>query len=412
MLSNRVSMKILAVVFSFDELIQFIHFPALLLHHRSDNIYNRNHSNNLFIYHWNMPYELLTNNTMRLSLTHLMAFGRRILSSIFDNKNDSNQEKNFLENGSMFLEDLIAFSNGKYNSSIRRFSIQELSQATNGFCSNQVVLGSFGKRPILINKHHSHSIYAKSQAIRDMVITSLLSSHKNVFKLIAGGSIELLSKCLYESKCSSSLTWKSRLKITNDIAYAIIYMHTVFSAPIIYRDLEPNNIIINQSSVAELLDFSVSISIPPGETQVEDKVVGTVGFIDPEYMSTGFLTEKSDVYKKDQFNEIVDPRILKERGGIEQEQQLQAVGALALRCTQYNKEDRPKMIDVTKELRQMLKCKASLNILQDVKLFSVALALLLNKALSFRPSFAIYELGLRLGLCNGRFKIATQLFGS
>ncbi|KAL7231858.1 hypothetical protein ACSBR2_009979 [Camellia fascicularis] len=152
-----------------------------------------------------------------------MAFGRRILSSIFDNKNDSNQEKNFLENGSMFLEDLIAFSN-------------------------------------------------------------------------AGGSIELLSKCLYESKCSSSLTWKSRLKITNDIAYAIIYMHTVFSAPIIYRDLEPNNIIINQSSVAELLDFSVSISIPPGETQVEDKVVGTVGFIDPEYMSTGFLTEKSDVY--------------------------------------------------------------------------------------------------------------------
>ncbi|KAI8031763.1 Non-functional pseudokinase ZED1 [Camellia lanceoleosa] len=351
---------------------------------------------------------------MRLSLTHLMAFGRRILSSIFDNKNDSDQEKNFLENGSMFLEDLIAFSNGKYNSSIRRFSIQELSQATNGFCSNQIVLvdyfdiyeGSFDKCPILIKKHHSHSIYAKSQAIRDMVITSLMSSHENflnligccldfdipasVYKYAAGGSIELLSKHLYESKCSSSLTWKSRLKIANDIAYAIIYMHTAFSVPIIYRDLEPNDIIIDQSGVAKLLDFSVSISIPPGETQVEDKVVGTVGFIDPEYMSMGSLTEKSDVYsfgvillelltgkknidlyhdtnqrsivswvkdsvENDQFNEIVDPRILKERGGIEQEQQVEAVGALALRCTQYKKEDRPEMIDFTKELRQMLK---------------------------------------------------------
>ncbi|CAL5367069.1 unnamed protein product [Camellia sinensis] len=211
-----------------------------------------------------------------------------------------------------------------------------------------------------------------------------------MYEYAAGGSIELLSKRLYESKCSSSLTWKSRLKIANDIAYAIIYMHTAFSAPIIYRDLEPNNIIIHQSGVGKLLDFSVSISIPPGETQVEDKVVGTIGFIDPKYISTGFFTEKSDVYslsmilldlligkkaihlyhdtnqrsivswvkdsvEKDQSNEIVDPRILKERGGIEEEQQLQAVGALALRYTQYNKEDRLEMIDVTKELRQMLK---------------------------------------------------------
>ncbi|CAL5434207.1 unnamed protein product [Camellia sinensis] len=107
-------------------------------------------------------------------------------------------------------------------------------------------------------------------------------------------------------------------------------------------------------------------------------------------MSTGFLTKKSDVYsfgaillelltgkrsmhlhcdtnqqslqvwvkdsvEKDQCNEFVDPRILKNRGGIEQGQQLQAVLALALRCTQYNKEDRPEMIDVTKELRRMLK---------------------------------------------------------
>ncbi|CAL5434204.1 unnamed protein product [Camellia sinensis] len=351
-----------------------------------------------------------------------MAFGRRILSSIFDNKNDSDQEKNFLENGSMFLEDLIAFSNGKYNTFIRRFSIQELSQATNGFCSNQIVLvddfkiykGSFDKRLILIKKHNgSHSIYAKSQAIRDMVITSLMSSHKNVLKLIgccldldfpasvyeyaAGGRIELLCNCLYKSEGgmaenggSSSLTWNSRLKIANDIAYAVIYMHTAFSTPIIHRDLKPSNIMIDQSGVAKLLDFSLSISIPPGETQVEDEAYGTVGFIDPMYMSTGFLTEKSDVYsfgvillelltgkrfmdlhrdtnqqslqvwvkdsvEKDQFNGFVDPRILKERGGIEQEQQLQVVLALAVRCTQTKREERPEMIDVAKELRRMVK---------------------------------------------------------
>ncbi|KAI7990645.1 Non-functional pseudokinase ZED1 [Camellia lanceoleosa] len=208
-----------------------------------------------------------------------MAFGTRILLSIFDNKNDSDQEKNFLENGSMFLEDLIAFSNGKYNSSIRRYSIQELSQATNGFCSDQIVVdvefeiykGSFDKRLILIKKHNaSYLDNSKSMAIRDMVITSLMSSHKNVLELIgccldfdfsasvyeypaAGGSIKLLANCLYESEGgsmaenggSSSLTWKNRLKIANDIAYAVIYMHTAFSTPIIHRSLKPIHIIID-----------------------------------------------------------------------------------------------------------------------------------------------------------------------
>ncbi|CAL5434209.1 unnamed protein product [Camellia sinensis] len=370
-----------------------------------------------------------------------MAFERGILSSIFNkNKNDnindddgnykfrcSDQERNFFENGSMFLEDLIAFSNGKYNTSIRRFSIQELSQATNGFCSHQIVLvggrdiykiynGSFDKRQILIKKHNDSQLRsnAKSEAIRDMVITSLMSSHKNVLKLIGcclefdipasvyeyagGGRIELLKNGLYKSEGgmaenggSPSLTWNSRLKIANDIAYAVTYMHTAFSTPIIHRDLKPSKIIIDQSGVAKLLDFSLSISIPPGETQVEVKrIVGTYGYMDMEYALNGILTEKSDVYsfgvillalltgkkpldkpcdinqyyllewvrhyvEKDQFNEIVDPRILKERGGIEQEQQLQAVLALALRCTQEKKEDRPEMIDVTKELRQMLK---------------------------------------------------------
>ncbi|KAI7990643.1 Non-functional pseudokinase ZED1 [Camellia lanceoleosa] len=364
-----------------------------------------------------------------------MGCGSKILRLIW-NKNTKNindddkyynfcseQERKFLENGSMLLEELIAFSNGRYNIPIRRFSVHELSQATNRFCfSNQIVSrlcssriykGLLEERLIFVKKYdepngHPHSNEVKSFAIRDLVVTTLMSSHKNVLKLIGccldfefpasvyecTGSIESLANRLYERKGdmmenNGLLMWKSRLKIAYDIAYAVVYMHTAFSTPIIHRDLTPDHIIIDQFGIAKLIDFSLSIPIPPGKKQVEDLVMGTYGYADPEYMHTSVLTEKSDVYgfgmillelltgeraydnkrgknrellnncvedyvDNDQFNKLVDPRIL-EGGGTVQEQQFQAVIALALRCTQENREDRPEMIDVAKELRQIHK---------------------------------------------------------
>ncbi|XP_028084203.1 wall-associated receptor kinase 2-like [Camellia sinensis] len=254
---------------------------------------------------------------------------------------------------------------------------------------------------------HLHSNEVKSFAIRGLVVTTLMSNHKNVLKLIGccldfefpasvyecTGSIESLANRLYERKGdimenTGLLMWKSRLKIAYDIAYAIVYMHTAFLTPIIHRDLAPGHIIINQFGVAKLIDFSLSIPIPPGKKQVEDLVIRTYGYADPEYVHTGILTEKSDVcgfgmillelltrekaydnkrgnnrellnncvedyVDNDQFNELVDPRILE--GGTVQEQQFQVVIALALRCTQENREDRPEMIYVAKELRRILK---------------------------------------------------------
>ncbi|XP_028057062.1 non-functional pseudokinase ZED1-like [Camellia sinensis] len=187
-----------------------------------------------------------------------MGCGSGILRSIWSentkniNDNDkyynfcSEQERKFLENGSMLLEELIAFSNG--------------------------VL-------IFVNKYddpngHLHSNEVKSFAIRDLVVTTLMSSHKNVLKLIGccldfefpalvyeyTGSIESLANRLYERKGdmmenNGLLMWKSRLKFAYDVAYAIVYMHTAFSTPIIHRDLTPNHIIINQFGIAKLIDF-------------------------------------------------------------------------------------------------------------------------------------------------------------
>ncbi|XP_028084202.1 probable serine/threonine-protein kinase PBL9 [Camellia sinensis] len=125
---------------------------------------------------------------------------------------------------------------------------------------------------------------------------------------------------------------------------------------VLNRNLKPSIFIVDQVGVAKLLDFSLSISIPLGESQVEDMVVGTYGFAEPEYIATGILTAKTDVYRfgailleiltgqmfvdvnhgknhgllgnfvkdyvnKFKLNKVVDPRIVAEGGGIEQEKQ-------------------------------------------------------------------------------------------
>uniref|UniRef100_A0A5B6Z5S7 Protein kinase domain-containing protein n=1 Tax=Davidia involucrata TaxID=16924 RepID=A0A5B6Z5S7_DAVIN len=233
-----------------------------------------------------------------------------------------------------------------------------------------------------------------------------MSSHMNIARLF-GCCMELegpalvyeysgdepLNNFLYDRDTASSgpqedrsLKWESRLRIAKDIANAVVYLHTALSGPIVNRDLKPSNIMVDQHGVAKLFDFSFSISIPPGESRVEDKPFGAVWFMDPDYIQSGFITDKSDVFSfgmilltlltgqslfsnnlkeaeeegdlvayvkkyvdKNQITEILDPIIL-EGGGIEQEKQFRDFLELALRCVQEKGEDRPEMIYVAKEL--------------------------------------------------------------
>ncbi|GAY57392.1 hypothetical protein CUMW_179050, partial [Citrus unshiu] len=92
------------------------------------------------------------------------------------------------------------------------------------------------------------------------------------------------------------LLMKHRLKIAMDIAHALAYLHFGFPRPIVYRDFKTAHILFNEENVAKLFDFSLSISIPEGETHITDRVIGTWGYCAPEYQSTGVFNEKSDVY--------------------------------------------------------------------------------------------------------------------
>ncbi|KAM3204182.1 non-functional putativekinase ZED1-like [Capsicum annuum] len=193
---------------------------------------------------------------------------------------------------------------------------------------------------------------------------------------------------------NSSVPWESRLRIANEIASVIVFLHSEFTTPIVFRDLHSQKVLIDQSSgVAKLYNFSFSVPLPPGELRVEaqDSVRGTCGHPDPEYCCSGIVTQKTDVYsfgnvllqlltgkrayvhdgvitkvgetylesniEECDVMDIANPDILAgERGIHEIRQQLEDYFDLVKRCTVTNGDDRPYMIYVARELRRIEKC--------------------------------------------------------
>ncbi|KAJ6434442.1 hypothetical protein OIU84_018037 [Salix udensis] len=322
-----------------------------------------------------------------------------------------NRETAFIRNGSILLEKLVDICDGKCNS-IRRFSATELEKATNNYDPRKLLTSDSGYklykgflqgRPVSVKKFKDDD-EQYGYCFNDIVYSSKMSVHKSFVKLL-GCCLETqipilvfeyvgdwtLHDCLWGSEEASCrpLLWIPRSKIAMDMANAVAFLHAAFPRPIVFRDIKPLKILLDDNHEAKLSDFSYSISIPEGESHVIcHAVTGTYGFVAPEYMATGNFNEKQDVFnigvfllmllsgqtvydrsrpaeefllmdhvkkciEDDRLNEAIDSTIIDEGAWLGKEQQLQAFAALALRCMSEVAEDRPTMIDVSKELRKM-----------------------------------------------------------
>ncbi|KAG8373912.1 hypothetical protein BUALT_Bualt11G0074600 [Buddleja alternifolia] len=113
-----------------------------------------------------------------------------------------------------------------------------------------------------------------------------------VYEYMASGSLE---KHLF-LRVRATLTWHKRLKIALDAARGLASLHAV-EKPIIYRDFKTSNILLDADFNAKLSDFGLARVGPTGDqTHVSTRVMGTYGYAAPEYVMTGHLTARSDVY--------------------------------------------------------------------------------------------------------------------
>ncbi|XP_009768618.1 receptor-like serine/threonine-protein kinase SD1-8 isoform X1 [Nicotiana tabacum] len=114
-----------------------------------------------------------------------------------------------------------------------------------------------------------------------------------VYEFMANNSLD---KVIFDSARRGKVTWSMRFNIIKGIAKGLVYLHHDSRLTIIHRDLKASNVLLDREMTPKISDFGLSRAF---EDDVEEKtqyVVGTRGYMPPEYLEDGHYSTKSDVF--------------------------------------------------------------------------------------------------------------------
>ncbi|OVA16512.1 Protein kinase domain [Macleaya cordata] len=115
-----------------------------------------------------------------------------------------------------------------------------------------------------------------------------------VYEFMSRGSLE--NHLFRRGSYFQPLSWNLRMKVALGAAKGLAFLHSA-ETQVIYRDFKTSNILLDSSYNAKLSDFGLAKDGPTGDkSHVSTWVMGTYGYAAPEYLATGHLTARSDIY--------------------------------------------------------------------------------------------------------------------
>ncbi|GFS42713.1 S-locus lectin protein kinase family protein [Actinidia rufa] len=208
---------------------------------------------------------------------------------------------------------------GDKNQELPMFSFSTIETATNYFAiANMIGEGGFGPvykgnlpqgEEIAVKRLSKKSGQGLMEFKNEITLISKLQ-HRNLVRLL-GCCIQgeenilvyeympnrSLDSFLFDSTKRALLDWKKRVKIIEGIAQGILYLHKYSRLKIIHRDLKTSNILLDNDMTPKISDFGMARIFGENENRAKtNKVVGTFGYMSPEYAMDGLFSEKSDVF--------------------------------------------------------------------------------------------------------------------
>ncbi|GJV10026.1 G-type lectin S-receptor-like serine/threonine-protein kinase [Tanacetum coccineum] len=199
------------------------------------------------------------------------------------------------------------------------FSVASIMAATNDFSDeNKLGQGGFGPvykgklsdgREVAIKRLSRTSGQGLVEFKNELILISKLQ-HTNLVRVL-GCCIHGVEKMLiYEYMPNKSLDfylfnetrkqeldWAARFNIIEGIAQGLLYLHKYSRMRVIHRDLKASNVLLDESMNPKISDFGMARIFSPNETQCMTKrVVGTFGYMSPEYLIGGTFSVKSDIF--------------------------------------------------------------------------------------------------------------------
>ncbi|KAM3411914.1 hypothetical protein ACQJBY_003534 [Aegilops geniculata] len=291
-----------------------------------------------------------------------------------------------------------------------RFTYKELETITDNF---KIVLGQGGFGTVydgFLQDGTQVAVKLRSQSscqdVREFLTeaqTIMKIHHKNLVSLVGYCKDGIYLALVYEHMSEGnledklkgkndkevSLTWRQRLCIALQSAQGLEYLHKSCSPPFVHRDVKTSNILLNKNLEAKVADFGLMKAFSKeDDTHISTvRVIGTRGYLAPEYAAALQLNEKSDVYS---FGVVLlevitgQPTILESTevihivqwarlhlsgGNIEEvvDGRMQSdfnvnsmwkAMDLALKCTEHDPTQRPTMTDVAAQLQYCLELES------------------------------------------------------